>query len=79
MKYPTGEIVHVGDVVELWPGNQGEIVCSIDNGEYSPEFPEAEWSYLKQGVLVRSDQAGLIHYLEPETTMRLLKRTVAHG
>ena len=77
MKYPTGEIVQLGDLVELWPGCLGEVVCSIDGAEYTSIFPESEWSYLKQGVLVRSDQAGLIHYIEPETTMRLLKRAGA--
>lgn len=74
MKYQNGDAVKAGDLVELWPGNQGEVMCSIDSGDYSAEFPESEWAYLKQGVLVRSTQAGLIHYIEPETTMRLIKR-----
>jgi hypothetical protein len=74
MRYPSGELVEIGDSVELWPGCHGEVVCSIDNNQYSDEFTAADWSYLKQGVLVRSGQAGLIHYIEPETTMRLLKR-----
>jgi len=74
MKYPNGDIVKVGDIVELWPGCKGTVMCSIDAGQYTNEFQEADWSYLKQGVLVRSDQAGLIHYIEPETTMRLIER-----
>ena len=75
MKYPSGEVVKVGDLVELWPGCHGEVVCSIDSRSYTPMLPESEWGYLKQGVLVKSDQAELIHYIEPETKMRLLKRT----
>lgn len=77
MNYPDGDVVRVGDLVELWPGCQGKVVASIDSGDYTPEFSERDWSYLKRGVLVRSDQAGLIHYIEPETTMRLLKRELA--
>jgi hypothetical protein len=76
MRYPTGELVEIGDSVELWPGCDGEVVCSIDTGQFSEEFTAADWEYLKNGVLVRSTQAGLIHYIEPETTMRLLKRAV---
>jgi hypothetical protein len=74
MKYPDGSEVRLGDLVELWEGNNGTVVCSIDTGEYSGEFPKEQWEYLGSGVLVLSDNAGLIHYKEPERTMRLLHR-----
>ncbi|MHC1727309.1 MAG: hypothetical protein AB9866_15105 [Syntrophobacteraceae bacterium] len=74
MKYPDGKEVRVGDKVMLWEGCYGVVVASIDNGQYTPGYPEAEWDYLKAGILVDSDKAGLIHYLEPEKSLKLLER-----
>jgi len=74
MKYPTGEDVRLGDQVSLWRGAEGIVVCSLDTGEFSGAYPEAEWSYLKSGVLILSQEAGLIHYIEPEPSPTLLRR-----
>jgi hypothetical protein len=64
----------MNDTVRLWPGCSGTVVSSIDDGQYSSEYPKEEWEYLKRGVLIRSDQAGLIHYIEPESTFELIAR-----
>jgi hypothetical protein len=74
MKYSTGEEVRLGDKVKLWAGAEGIVVCSLDSKEFSDAYSEADWGYLKKGVLIESLQAGLIHYLEPEETMILLQR-----
>lgn len=80
MNYPNGESAKLGDEVRLWYGANGkddavgEVVCSIDTDEYTDAYPRSEWSYLKHGILVLSPQAGLIHYVEPELTMALLRR-----
>jgi len=74
MHYPDGQLAQIGDIVRLWNGNEGVVVCSIDTGEYSTEYPEIEWSYLQKGVLIRSSETGLIHYPEPEATFELLSR-----
>lgn len=74
MKYPDGTVVRLGDKVRLWEGVAGIVVCSLDTNEYSNAYPAGEWSYLKKGVLIESPQAGLIHYLEPETGFSLLER-----
>jgi hypothetical protein len=74
MKYPDGGEVHLGDRVELWDGNIGVVVCSIDAKEYSAGYPGDQWEYLGKGVLILSEKAGLIHYDEPERTLRLLSR-----
>ena len=74
MKYPDGQEVRLGDKVELWPGNDGEVVCSIDTNEYMEAYSEDHWASLGSGVLVLSEEAGLIHYIEPERTMRLISR-----
>ena len=74
MKYPTGEDVRLGDRVELWKGCAGVVVAVIDRGEYASDYPKVDWEYLKAGVLIDSDMAGLIHYLEPEKTLKLRER-----
>jgi hypothetical protein len=74
MRYADGQEVHLGDRVELWDGNEGEVVCSIDRQGYSAAHPKEQWEYLARGVLILSERAGLIHYIEPETKMRLLAR-----
>ena len=74
MKYPDGQEVKIGDKVKLWDGCYGVVVASIDAGEYRPGYPKDEWSYLKAGVLIDSDKAGLIHYLEPEKSLELIDR-----
>jgi hypothetical protein len=77
MKYPSGEEVRLGDHVSLWGGAEGIVVCSFDTKEYSADYPAAEWSYLKAGALILSPQAGLIHYIEAESSLKLLQRASA--
>jgi hypothetical protein len=52
MKYPDGQEIKLGDVVGLGKDKQGVVVCSVDTGEYSDAYPQAEWSYLDRGVLI---------------------------
>lgn len=76
MKYPDGKEVQLGDKVKLWEDCYGFVVASIETGEYSSDYPESEWAYLKAGVLIDSDRAGLIHYLEPEKSLELVERKI---
>lgn len=46
----------------------------MDTDQYSPEFPKNDWGYLKTGVMVKTDKAGLIHYVEADEDLRLIKR-----
>ena len=64
----------LGDVLKLWEGCVGVVVCSIDDGEYSPKYPEEDWSYLKSGILIDSDQGGLVHYSKAESSFALIRR-----
>jgi hypothetical protein len=75
MEYPDGQEVRLGDTVTLGSDQQGIVVCSIDTGEYSDAYPRDQWSYLSTGVLIDFPSYGLIHYKEPEATLRL----VAHA
>jgi len=74
VNYLDGEEIKVGDKVKLWEDCYGVVVASIDGNEYDLEYPREEWQYLKSGVLIRTDKAGLIHYLEPENSLELIER-----
>lgn len=77
MHYLDGQTAMVGDQVDLGGGMTGVVVCSFDDGLCAPDFPIAEWSELKKGVLVNSEQAGLIHYEQPDIDLQLVGRTTA--
>jgi len=62
MKYPDGTEARLGDRVKFSNGDLGSVVFSIDSDEYSKDFPKEEWSYLKKGIMVRTDNGALIHY-----------------
>lgn len=74
MNYPDGKKVLAGDKVKLWEGCHGIVVCSIDDDQYTPEYPKSEWAYLKLGVLINSDKGGLIHLIEPDEDIELIER-----
>lgn len=51
-----------GDKVRV-DGMTAIIVCDVDAGEYSAEYPASDWAdVLKVGLLVTTAEAGLIHY-----------------
>lgn len=74
VKYGDGQEVRLGDQVKLGNDSGGVVVCSIDTHEYTAEYPEAQWSHLKKGVMVKFPQFGLIHYEEPEPDLVLVGR-----
>ena len=76
MNYPSGDTIKIGDTLKLWKGCKGTVVCSMDDGEYSDNYTEKDWSYLKKGVLINTDVASLIHYTEPENGFKLISRGI---
>ncbi|MCP4329215.1 MAG: hypothetical protein GY791_12345 [Alphaproteobacteria bacterium] len=75
MKYSDGEEIRLGDRVEVWHGNRGVVVCDIDLSNYTKEYPEADWSYLKTGVLIETEKGGLLYLDEADEDLRLLERS----
>lgn len=74
MKYLNGEKVLVGDKVKLWDNCIGVVVCSIDDDEYSDDYPKEDWGYLKNGIVINSDKGGLIHTIKPDEDLELIER-----
>ena len=73
MKYPDGQEVKLGDKVKLGQ-DDGVVVCSIDNDEYSDDYSKEQWGYLKKGVMINFPSYGLIYYEEPESDLQLIAR-----
>lgn len=77
MRYSDGQEVRLGDRVTLWKECYGTVVCSIDTCEYTSDFPREQWEYLRRGVIIKAEKAGLIHYLEPDEDFELIGRRIA--
>lgn len=74
MKYHTGELIELGDYIELSSDMTGVIVVIIEDSKYSKLYPKEEWGYLESGLLVLSDQAGLIHYPHISEEIKLVSK-----
>lgn len=57
--------VRLGDTVVDGAGLKGRVVAIIDRDEFTAECPRGEWAYLSHGILVQSDEAGLVHFENP--------------
>jgi len=64
MKYKDGKEIKLGDEVIIDSKYFGVVVADIDNSEYSESEPKEKWEYLKSGVIINTDFAGLVHYQE---------------
>jgi hypothetical protein len=49
------------------------VVFSIDTDEFSAEFPREQWQYLGRGIMVRSEQAGLVHLSEGNEDVQVIE------
>ena len=74
MKYADGQEVRLRDRVKLGEDEGGIVVCSIDTAEYTDDYPQAQWSHLKKGVMISFPKYGLIHYEESEEDLQLIAR-----
>jgi hypothetical protein len=52
----------LGERVIDGAGLKGRVVANIDHDEFSAECPRREWAYLAHGIIVMTDEAGLVHY-----------------
>jgi len=73
MKYPNGQEVRVGDRVKLWDDQPGTVVCSIETGVFSKDYPKTEWGYLKSGILVKTDTGEVFHYTKLDEDFELIQ------
>ncbi|HEY2710549.1 MAG TPA: hypothetical protein VGI95_21095 [Caulobacteraceae bacterium] len=58
-----------GDQV-LLDGMVATVLCDVDAGEYSPDYPAAEWAaVLTTGLLVMTAETGLTYCPDASKTM----------
>lgn len=69
--YLDGTLVLVGDRVQLWEGCTGVVVCSIDDGQFTPRYSREDWEYLQRGVMIETEAYGLFHHTEPDEDFEL--------
>lgn len=74
MKYADGKDARLGDQVQLWEGERGRVVCTLDTREYAEAFPAERWGHLRKGLVVAGERAGLLYYALPDEDMKLLAR-----
>lgn len=74
LKYSSGEDIQIGDHVKIGGQDEGVVVAIPGAGNYSEGYTASDWSYLKSGVLVNSDNAGLIHYPDQDDQFELISR-----
>jgi hypothetical protein len=74
MKYADGKDARLGDQVQLWEGERGKVVCTLDTNEYAEAFPPERWQHLRKGLVVAAERAGLLYYALPDEDMKLLAR-----
>jgi hypothetical protein len=77
MKDCNGQEVRAGDRVKLWKDNYGTVICSIDTREFTADYPESEWGYLKSGIVIRTDTNGLFDYIEPDEDFEVVSHANA--
>lgn len=80
MRYTSGEPLLLGDKVSVDGVDEGLVVCDIDNGRGSNEYPIEDWRHLKTGALVLTNKFGLIMYeQEEDLELELLARAEEGG
>ncbi len=52
----------------------GTVVCILDDDQFTSRYPASEWSYLRQGTLIETEDGNLFHYLEPDEDFRFVSR-----
>lgn len=72
--YNCGNEIKVGDVVEYLGDDSSKIVFVVTANRYSVKYPKNEWSYLKEGFGIETKNFGLVHQIEADNGIRLIKR-----
>jgi hypothetical protein len=78
VNYSTGDRIKIGDRVKA-DGMTGTVVCDFDNRELLEGYAEFDTPYvemlgggkLNSGVMIDTEQAGLVHY--PHQDQRIVR------
>jgi hypothetical protein len=78
MLYLNGVAVMIGDHVSIGNNHKdfGVVVCVIDDNQFSSDYSQNEWSYLKNGVLIEFTKAGLVYFEKFDQEIEFIKRKI---
>ena len=62
MRYQDGRPIKVGDCVGMPDGLSGKVLVVIDFRKSTNVPINPEWGNLKAGILVKTPDAGVVHY-----------------
>jgi hypothetical protein len=75
VRYVDGQDIQVGDRVRMGDDEGGIVVCDIGAGDFSPSYPESEWAYLNEGVVIEFPRYGTLHMTTANADLELLARS----
>jgi hypothetical protein len=52
----------IGDRIKTNDGMSGVVVCNISYDEYTSDDPKEAWSWMGEGIVVLTEEAGLVRY-----------------
>ena len=61
----------IGDRVATEDGLHGRIVVDIDMAQSAEGFDAAAWAYLGTGLMIETDEIGLLHVTDRESVIAL--------
>ena len=79
MFYKDGNKIELFDFVSVGVESYGRVVCIVEEGVYSTEYPKEDWEYLEKGLLIEAEAFGLLHVVEPDCDLVLIKRNRDHS
>ena len=71
--YPSGDDIRIGDHI-AFASSPGRVVFVIATRSFSTEYPEDQWSYLEEGLMIEAEGYGLVHLVEPDEDLILVDR-----
>ena len=77
-RYKNGEEIKAGDFVRVELAGdsvKGRVVVVIDTAAAIEGYIANEWTYLGTGVMVKSDEIGLVHFIKTHEELVLESRT----
>jgi hypothetical protein len=77
VKYRDGSTIEPGDLVRIDGKYTGRVLASMDTSKYLAG--NEQWAYLRKGIMVETDFAGLVHYKSDglEDELELIQRSAA--
>lgn len=70
MRYPDGQQIEPGDIVQIDGSYRGRVMASMDTNAYLPG--QEKWALLGRGIMVDTDFGGMVHYTEEATDVLVL-------